>query len=123
MRFGRGAAVLASIMIAGSAAGQTPAATVAATDGVWQGQIKVRQDSLPIVLHLGAQVTGDSPGERMFGVPGKREESGGRLKVTLQSGGVFDGALTKAGKLEGTYSQGSLEVPLVLERQVEPAQP
>lgn len=118
MQFRMGGALLAVALAAGSAAAQT---APAATDGDWQGQIKVRQDSLPIVLHLGAQVTGDSPGERMFGVPGKLEQAGGRLKVTLQSGGVFDGTLTKAGKLEGTYSEGSLEVPLVLERQVAPA--
>lgn len=113
-----GIAAFALAVVAGGAAAQT-----APTDGVWQGQIKVRQDTLPIVLHLGAQVTGDSPAERMFGVPGKLEEAGGRVKVTLQSGAVFDGALTKTGKLEGAYSQGSLEVPLVLERQVEPAKP
>ena len=122
MRLVFGSALLALTMTAGSAAAQAPAGT--ATNGDWQGQITVRKDSLPIVLHLGAQVTGDSPAERMFGVPGKLEQTGDRLKVTLQSGGVFDGALTKGGKLEGTYSQGAVEVPLVLERQLSaPAKP
>jgi hypothetical protein len=79
--------------------------------------MKVHQEMLPIVIHLGSQVTGDSPAERLFAIPGKLEQSGDKLVVTLATGGVFDGAMTKAGKLEGTYTRGDLTVPVVLERQ------
>ena len=109
-----GATALA-LVITGAAAAQTPPADVG---GDWQGQMKVHQETLPIVFHLGAQVTGDSPAERLFAVPGKLEQSGDKLKVTLATGGVFDGALTKAGKLEGEYSRGDFSTPVVLERQV-----
>jgi len=100
--------------LAATAAAQTPAAPLG---GDWQGVVKVRQDALPIVIHLGGQVTGDSPAERIFGDPGKLEQADGRYKVTFQSGGEFDGALTKDGKLQGTYTKDDLSVPLVLERQ------
>jgi hypothetical protein len=114
-----GAGALALAMIAGGALAQTvPAAPAADVGGDWQGQMKVHQEMLPIVIHLGSQVTGDSPAERLFGVPGKLEQTGGRLKVTLQTGGVFEGALNKAGKLEGEYTRGDFTVPVVLERQL-----
>lgn len=101
-----------------AAAAQAPPA--AAIGGDWQGDIKVRKDSLPIVIHLGTAVTGDSPAERIFGDPGKLEQAGDRYKVTFQSGGAFEGALTKDGKLQGTYTKDDLSVPLVLERQMAP---
>jgi hypothetical protein len=115
---------LALAMIGGAAAAQTAAAP-ADVGGDWQGQMKVHQEMLPIVIHLGSQVTGDSPAERLFGVPGKLEQTGDKLKVTLQTGGVFEGALTKAGKLEGEYTRGDFTIPVVLERQAAaaPAKP
>jgi hypothetical protein len=116
-----GAGALALAMIAGGALAQTvaaPAAPAANVGGDWQGQMKVHQEMMPIVIHLGSQVTGDSPAERLFGVPGKLEQTGDKLKVTLQTGGVFEGALSKAGKLEGEYTRGDLTVPVVLERQL-----
>src|SRR4051794_12436814 len=113
------AAAAALAVIAGAAAAQTSSGAAGGADlaGDWQGQMKVHQEMLPIIIHLGNQVTGDSPAERLFGVPGKLEQSGDKLTVTLQTGGVFEGALTKAGKLEGAYTRGDLTVPVVLERQ------
>lgn len=102
----------------GAAGAQAPPAPVIGGD--WQGDVKVRKDSLPIVIHLGTAVTGDSPAERIFGEPGKLEQAGDRYKVTLQSGGEFEGALTKEGRLQGTYTKGDLTVPLVLEKQAAP---
>jgi hypothetical protein len=106
---------MAAVSLAAFAA--TAAAQTPPLGGDWQGVVKVRQDALPIVIHLGSQVTGDSPAERIFGDPGKLEQAGDRYKVTFQSGGEFDGALTKEGKLQGTYTKDDLSVPLVLERQ------
>ena len=116
MKIGIGLAAASVVVLAGAAAAQTAPPAV---DGVWQGQMKLRQDSLPVVIHLGPQVTGDSPAERVFGVPGKLEQAGEHYKVTLEDGVVFDGVLTKGGKLEGAYTRGELSVPLVLERQAE----
>jgi hypothetical protein len=104
--------------LGGAAAAQAQPAPVIGGD--WQGDVKVRKDSLPIVIHLGAAVTGDSPAERIFGEPGKLVQAGDRYKVTLQSGGEFEGALTKEGRLQGTYTKGDLTVPLVLEKQAAP---
>ena len=109
------AAAVAFAVSAGAAAAQTaPADSV---DGVWQGELKVHQDSLPIVIHFGQQVTGDSPAERIFGAPGTLQQTGDRYKVVFRDVGEFDGALTKDGKLTGTYTRGDLSEPLVLERQ------
>lgn len=95
---------------------QTPPAAISVI-GDWQGALKVHQDSLPLVFHFGAQVTGDSPAERIFGAPGKLEQAGDKYKVTFQDVGEFEGALTKDGKLSGTYTRGDLTEPLVLERE------
>ena len=120
-----GVAALALAVIGGAAAAQAPvqAAGGANLAGDWQGQMKVHKELLPIVIHLGSEVTGDSPAERLFGVPGKLEQNGDKLTVTLQTGGVFEGALTKAGKLEGAYTRGDFTVPVVLERQAAAAAP
>jgi hypothetical protein len=97
--------------------GQAAPATVT---GVWQGSVKAGGDQLPIIIHLGEKVSGDSPAERLFGDPGKLEQAGEKLKVTFQSGGEFEGALGKDGKLAGTFSKGNFSAPLVLEKQAEP---
>jgi hypothetical protein len=118
MKSTMGAGALALAVIAGGALAQPASAPAANLGGDWQGQMKVHQEMLPIVIHLGGAVTGDSPAERLFGVPGTLEQTGDKLKVTLQSGVVFEGALTKAGKLEGEYTRGDFTVPMVLERQL-----
>ena len=81
------------------------------------------KDELPIIIRLGAQVNGDSPAERLFADPGKLEQTGEKLKVTFQSGGEFEGVLTKDGKLTGAFSKGGFSGPLVLVKQAEPAKP
>lgn len=107
-------------LTAGATAAQPVAPAQPTVSGVWQGQVKVDKDQLPLIFHLGDKVTGDSPAERLFDDPGKLEQAGDKYKVTLQSGGEFEGALGKDGKLTGTFSKGSFSAPLVLERQAAP---
>jgi hypothetical protein len=107
------AAGVLALALAGAAAAQTAAPTEVAGD--WHGAVKVRDQSLPLVFHLGPQVTGDSPAEARFGIPGQIQQAEGKYKVSFISGGEFEGVL-KDGKLEGTYTRGPLSLPLVLER-------
>jgi len=114
----------AALALVAAGASAQPAAPAGATvTGDWQGQVTAGKEQLPIILHLGAQVTGDSPAERVFGDPGKLEQAGDKLKVTFQSGGVFEGELGKDGKLTGAFSKGSFSAPIVLVRQAEAAKP
>jgi hypothetical protein len=115
--------VLAAGASAQPAAPAATTATGATVTGDWQGQVTAGKEQLPIILHLGAQVTSDSPSERVFGDPGKLEQAGDKLKLTFQSGGAFEGALGKDGKLEGTFSKGSFSAPIVLVRQAEAPKP
>ena len=101
-----------SLVLAGVAVAQPAPPEVA---GDWQGVVSVGDQSLPIVIHLGAAVTGDSPSENRFDIAGTLENAGGKYKVSFVSGGVFEGALTD-GKLVGAYSKGDVSVPLTLER-------
>jgi len=115
-------------LVAGAAMGQTaptaaPAGAPASVTGVWQGEVKAGKDELPIIIRLGAEVSGDSPAERLFADPGKLEQKGDSYKVTFQSGGVFEGALGKDGKLTGAFSKGSFSAPLVLVKQADPPKP
>jgi len=119
---------VALALVAGAAMGQTPPAAApsgapAGVTGVWQGEVKAGKDQLPIIIRLGAQISGDSPAERLFADPGKLEQTGEKLKVTFQSGGEFEGVLTKDGKLTGAFSKGNFSGPLVLVKQAEPPKP
>ena len=107
------AAGVLTLAMAGAAAAQGPAPAEVAGD--WQGHVKVRDQSLPLVFHLGPQVTGDSPAEARFGIPGQIVKADGKYRLSLTSAGEFEGVL-KDGKLEGTYTRGPLSLPLVLER-------
>lgn len=102
-----------ALAMAGAAAAQTAAPAEVAGD--WQGYVKVRGQDVPLVLHLGPQVTGDSPAEARYGIKGELQQADGKYKVSLVSAGDFEVVL-KDGKLDGTYTRGDLKAPLVLER-------
>lgn len=110
----------ALVLAAGATARAQAPAQPGAVNGVWQGEVTVQKEALPIVIRLGEQVSGDSPAERLFGDPGKLEQAGGKLRVTFQSGAVFEGELTKDGKLSGAFSKGAINAPLVLVKQADP---
>lgn len=105
------------------AAGTAGAQPETSLTGEWHGEVTAGKEQLPIILHLGQQVSSDSPSERLFGDPGKLEQAGDKLKVTFQSGGAFEGALGKDGKLAGTFSKGRFSAPIVLVRQPEAPKP
>jgi hypothetical protein len=109
-----------ALALGGAAAAQPAPSEVA---GEWRGQIDGANISLPVVLHLGAAVTVDSPSENRFGIRGKLEKGDGKYKVSFDSGGVMDIALTKEGRLEGDFSKDGHSASLTLERTPAAAKP
>lgn len=103
-----------TLALAGAAAAQSAPPEVA---GDWKGQVDAATVTLPIVLHLGAAVTGDSPSENRFGIPGKLEKADGKYRVSFETGGVIEVILTKEGRLEGDFSKDGHTAPLTLERE------
>ena len=103
-----------ALAIAGAAAAQPAPAEVR---GDWAGAVTVEGRTLPIVVHLGDEITGDSPAEDRYGIAAKLEKDGAKYRVSFISGSTFEGVL-KDGKLEGvlTAGGGAVNAPLTLER-------
>jgi pimeloyl-ACP methyl ester carboxylesterase len=91
-------------------------------DGTWMGTLTIGATPLRVVVHLrntssGLVATMDSPDQGVNGIPVadvSRAVSSLRLDVRA-NGGVFDGKINDTRtSIEGTWSQGSLKVPLTL---------
>ncbi len=93
--------------------------------GTWKGTLTVSGTELPIVFHVSAgdeggfAATMDSPAQGATGIPVTEvvfEERHLRLFVAAAQG-EYEGDLSADGEtLDGTWSQGGREFPLVLER-------
>ena len=92
--------------------------------GSWSGKLKVGAVSLTIVVHLqeadgNIVVTLDSPDQGAKGIPGKKEYlSDDSVAVKVESLGATYRARLKDGKLDGTFSQSGLSLPLVMTKGV-----
>ena len=91
--------------------------------GDWSGKLQAGSIALKLVFHIPADdsaVTMDSPDQGAFGIEGEtvaltNDSISFRIPKLMMT---YNGAL-KNGKLEGTFQQGGLKIPLVLERGVE----
>ena len=92
--------------------------------GSWSGKLKVGVVSLTIVIHLqqadgNIAVSLDSPDQGAKGIPGKKEYlSDDSVAVKVESLGATYRARLKDGKLDGTFSQSGLSLPLVMTKGV-----
>jgi hypothetical protein len=107
-----------------------------ALEGSWSGKLKVGAMSLTLVLHL-EQADGyvkaslDSPDQGAKGISAYKEYlSEDSVAVKVESIGATYRAKLKDGKLDGTFSQMGMKIPLVLTKGVpevkrpqEPKQP
>ena len=107
-----------------------------ALEGSWSGKLKVGAMSLTLVLHL-EQADGyvkaslDSPDQGAKGISAYKEYlSDDSVAVKVESIGATYRAKLKDGKLDGTFSQMGMKIPLVLTKGVpevkrpqEPKQP
>lgn len=92
--------------------------------GSWSGEIKIGAMSLALVLHL-EQADGyvkaslDSPDQSVSGIPAFKEYlSDDSVAVKVEAIGVTYRAKLKDGKLDGTFSQNGMSLPLVLKKGV-----
>ena len=90
--------------------------------GSWTGKLNVGTLSLTLVLHLDQAdgyvlVTLDSPDQGARGIKARKEYlSDDSLAINVESIGMTYRAKLKDGKLDGTFSQNGMSLPLVLER-------
>ena len=112
--------LLLFVTLAGQVQIQPPPALV----GSWSGKLQVGGMSLTLVLHL-EQADGfvkaslDSPDQGAKGMSAEKEYlSDDSLAVKLDYIGMTYRAKLKDGKLDGTFSQNGIMVPLVLTRGV-----
>lgn len=122
----RSLAAAAILALAAAARAALPAADVA---GTWQGALDVQGAKLRLVVHLKAAedstftATMDSPDQGATGIPlDVVEIDGDRVRVgSSKLRAEFAGRLVAHGThLEGTWNQGGLSLPLVLERGAPP---
>lgn len=102
--------------------GQAQVNPTSALVGSWSGKLEAGQMSLTIVFHLEqadgfVTVTMDSPDQSVKGIPVKKEcLTDDSLAVKVDALGLTYQARLKEGKLNGTFTQMGLSVPLVLTR-------
>ena len=105
-------------------------------EGSWSGKLKVGAMSLTLVLHLEeadgyVKASLDSPDQGAKGISAYKEYlSDDSVAVKVESIGATYRAKLKDGKLDGTFSQMGMKIPLVLTKGVpevkrpqEPKQP
>ncbi len=92
--------------------------------GSWSGKIKVGATSLTIVLHLEqadgyVKVSLDSPDQGAKGIPASKDYlSDDSVAVKVESLGATYRARLRDGKLDGTFSQMGMSLPLVMTKGV-----
>lgn len=104
--------------------GQAQVQPTTALEGSWSGKLKVGTMSLTLVLHL-EQADGyvkaslDSPDQGAKGISAYKEYlSDDSVAVKVESIGATYRAKLKDGKLDGTFSQMGMKIPLVLTKGV-----
>ena len=116
--------------------GQAQVNPTTALKGSWSGKLKVGAMSLTLVLHLEeadgyVKASLDSPDQGAKGISAYKEYlSDDSVAVKVESIGATYRAKLKDGKLDGTFSQMGMKIPLVLTKGVpevkrpqEPKQP
>ena len=105
-------------------AGQAQVNPTTALEGSWSGKLKVGTMSLTLVLHL-EQADGyvkaslDSPDQGAKGISAYKEYlSDDSVAVKVETIGATYRAKLKDGKLDGTFSQMGMKIPLVLTKGV-----
>ncbi len=93
-------------------------------EGIWQGTLKVQGIELRIIFKIkkdkdeSLSATMDSPDQGAENIPMDTVKlEGSNLFMELKkAGGVYEGSISEDGKkIEGTWKQGGLDFPLVLE--------
>ena len=110
-----GSAML-SLVLAGTALAQD-------LEGDWSGYIEDGPDRIPVALHFkksetGYVVTGDSPAQSTFGIPGKLRAETPALKVEFEAiRGVFEAKWDAAQKsYVGLWREQNGDLPMTVSK-------
>ncbi|PSR03093.1 MAG: hypothetical protein BRD47_01480 [Bacteroidetes bacterium QS_8_68_28] len=114
------AALFSSVALPAAHAQEPPPAP----EGPWHGTIEVGGQQLTAIFRLkrgkdGAlTATMDVPQQNASGIPvSNARATADSLRLVVGAiGGVFEGARTRSGSIDGTWKQNGVTVPLVLER-------
>jgi len=88
--------------------------------GDWSGKINVQGQEVPLVFHFTGnddELSGtmDSPSQGASGIPVEKVKyENDTLSLSLMGGQIVYSAALDDGKLEGTFKQAGLEIPLIL---------
>lgn len=92
-------------------------------DGTWQGTLDTGMAKLRVVFHIvntedGLVATLDSPDQNAAGIPTSVTRNGNALKIEAKGiGGAFNGKIAPdLSSIDGTWTQGGGELPLMLKR-------
>ncbi len=92
--------------------------------GAWKGNLQVQGMEIPLVFHLSKEgetysATMDSPSQGATGIPvDQASVSEGELTLLVKAAGIKYTGILEGEALTGTFYQGGMELPLVLERTV-----
>lgn len=91
--------------------------------GSWSGELAVQGVKLPLIFHItkegdGYKTTMDSPKQGAKGLPVQETRfENGELSISAPGMGLkYSGKLNGENTLEGTFSQGGMNLPLTLQR-------
>lgn len=88
--------------------------------GSWKGDLEIQGMKLPIILNIsktekGYSSTLDSPNQSATGIPvDNTQYQNGTLKIEVNKLNLQYSGKWNADKIEGTFSQNGLQIPLVL---------
>lgn len=90
--------------------------------GAWSGKLDLRTAKLSLVFHFSKDDSGklkcvmDSPDQGANGIPAEAEVTAeGKVRVTVSALGISYEAQVSDKRMEGTFNQGAVSLPLVLE--------
>lgn len=89
--------------------------------GDWTGPLPLGEEFLEVIFHIeevenGYSGTMDVPAQGAIGIPiDKIEVKGKKVTMAIAAAGIsYEGLLVDSNKLDGTFSQAGMEIPLVL---------
>ena len=114
--------LISTLLVLVALTGKAQVQPTTALNGSWSGKLNVGSASLTLVLHMEQAdghvvITLDSPDQGVKGIGTFKEFlSDDSLAIKVEQIGMTYRAKLKDGKLDGTFSQNGMKIPLVLTR-------
>ena len=114
--------LISTLLVLVALTGKAQVQPTTALNGSWSGKLNVGSASLTLVLHMEQAdghvvITLDSPDQGVKGIGTFKEFlSDDSLAIKVEQIGMTYRAKLKDGKLDGTFSQNGMKIPLVMTR-------